>query len=558
MQSLDYIAIATYVGVLVTIVLWTMRQTNETTADFFLNGRHTTWFVIGFSIFATNIGTEHLIGLAGTGASSGIAMAHWEMQGWLLLVLGWLFVPFYSRIMPLTVPEYLERRFSPSCRRILSATLLLSYVVTKVSVIVFASGLVFRQMFGIDELWGVDFFWVSSLGFVMMTALYTIYRGMKSVLFTSVVQTPVMILGSVAVLVLALQAVGGWDEMMEVCGATPINGYGDKMTTLMRDSRDIDYPWLGAMFGSAIIGLWYWCGDQLVVQRVLSARDEREARRGSIFAAYLKLLPVFIYLIPGMIAFALDSKGVVVNGSVFRLPSADAAFPTLVARLLPAGIKGLVLCGVLSALMSSLSSIFNSSAMLFTVDFYKKSHPRASEKELVSVGRYATFAIVVLGLLWIPIMRSIGDVLYNYIQDVQSCLAPGISAILLLGIFFKRITPEGGRWGMITGLVFGLNRLIAKVYYGYMPEASESFYRDVFYDYNWLYFCIWLFVLCIVVTVVVSFFTKRQKDEELQGLVLSTVTPAQKAASRASWNKADVIHSLIILAVIAAVYAYFW
>lgn len=560
MQLLDWIVIGLFFIALIGIIVWVMRQKQNNAADYFLGGKDATWIAIGASIFASNIGSEHLIGLAGAGASSGMAMAHWEIQGWMILILGWVFVPFYTRSMVYTMPEFLERRYNSASRTILSLISLISYVLTKVAVTVYAGGLVFQQVFGIDTLWGIDFFWIAAIGLVVLTALYTIIGGMKSVLYTSVLQTPILLLGSLIILVLGLKALGGWDEMIATCSQVVVNDYGDTMTNLIRDNRDPQYPWLGALIGSAVIGFWYWCTDQFIVQRVLSGKDEKEARRGTIFGAYLKLLPVFLFLIPGMIAFALSTRGIEINGEIFKLTTPDAAFPTLVAKLLPAGVKGLIVCGILAALMSSLASLFNSSAALFTIDFYQRYKPDTDPKKLVKIGQAATVVIVLLGVLWIPVMRSIGDVLYNYLQDVQSVLAPGIAAAFLMGICWKRATAQGGMWGLIAGLGIGITRLCAKIYYSNaaLLPGEQNWFKWMFYDSNWLFFCGWMLVFCMAVVIVVSLFTKAPDPEKIKGLVFGTSTPEQKAATRASWNSWDVIHTVIILCITAAFYWYFW
>ncbi len=562
MALLDWIVIILFCFVLIGVIVWVMKQKQDNSADYFLGGRDATWIAIGASIFASNIGSEHLIGLAGAGASSGMAMAHWEIQGWMILILGWVFVPFYSRSMVYTMPEFLERRYNPQSRTILSIISLVSYVLTKVAVTVYAGGLVFQQVFGIQELWGIDFFWISAIGLILITAVYTIFGGMKSVLYTSVLQTPILLLGSLVILVLGLRELGGWDEMMRIAGATPVNEYGDTMTNLMRSNRDANFPWLGALIGSAIIGFWYWCTDQYIVQRVLSGKNQRESRRGSIFGAYLKLLPVFLFLIPGMVAYALHQQSLPDGGFLPLLESgvhnADAAFPTLVARLLPAGVKGLVVCGILAALMSSLASLFNSSSMLFTIDFYKRFKPNTSEKKLVVIGQIATVVIVVLGVLWIPVMRSVGDVLYAYLQDVQSVLAPGIASAFLLGVTWKRASAKGGMWGLIAGMVIGLTRLGANVFYSNAVNPSQNLFKAVFYDVNWLFFCGWMFLFCMVVVIVVSLLTKAPSAQKIQGLVFGTATPEQRAETRASWNKWDIIHTAIILGITVAFYIYFW
>ena len=566
MQLLDWIVIALFFVALVGIIVWVMRQKQNNAADYFLGGKDATWIAIGASIFASNIGSEHLIGLAGAGASSGMAMAHWEIQGWMILILGWVFVPFYSRSMVYTMPEFLEKRYNSQSRTILSMISLISYVLTKVAVTVYAGGLVFQQVFGIDTLWGIDFFWIAAIGLVLITAVYTIVGGMKSVLYTSVLQTPILLLGSLIILVLGLKALGGWDQMMSICSQVVVNDHGDTMTNLIRDNRDPNFPWLGALVGSAVIGFWYWCTDLFIVQRVLSGKNEKEARRGTIFGAYLKLLPVFLFLIPGMIAFALHTNSLANGGEGF-LPmlangnvNSDAAFPTLVAKLLPAGIKGLIVCGILAALMSSLASLFNSSAALFTIDFYQRYKPNTDPKKLVRIGQAATVVIVALGVLWIPVMRSVGDVLYAYLQDVQSVLAPGIAAAFLMGILWKRASAQGGMWGLIAGLVIGVTRLCAKIYYSntaIMP-GDQNWFKYLFYDVNWLFFCGWMLVFCLLVVVVVSYCTKAPDPEKIRGLVLGTSTPEQRMATRQSWNAWDVINTVIILGITAAFYIYFW
>jgi len=550
MLTLDWIVLGAFVLALVAFIVISMRSRDKTSSDYFLAGRDATWIAIGASIFASNIGSEHLVGLAGAGASSGMAMAHWEIQGWLILLLGWLFVPFYARSGVFTMPEFLEKRYNKGSRSVLSIISLVSYVLTKVAVTVYAGGVVFKDVFGIESIWGIDFFWISAIGLVVITGIYTALGGMKAVLWTSVIQTPVLLIGSIAVLITGLIKVGGWDELMHICRAVPVNEYGDTMTLLIRSPKDPVYPWTGVLLGSAIIGFWYWCTDQYIVQRVLSGRDQTQSRRGAIFGASLKLTPVFIFLIPGMIAYALNQKGII------TLASSDSAFSTLVKELLPLGFKGLVVGGLLAALMSSLASLFNSSAALFTIDFYSKFKPKASENELVRVGRIATVVVVILGILWIPVMKGIGKVLYAYLQDVQSILAPGIAAAFLLGILSKKVTPAAGLTGLLTGFIIGMFRLIFTVFKTFL-NADTLIYR-VFVEANWLHYEIINFAICIVVMIVVSYFTPKIDERKIAGLYLGSASAEQKALTRASWNKWDVIASGFVIAVIIVFYAYFW
>lgn len=546
---LDFVVLGLFGLGLIAIIIWVSLKKEDSSSDYFLAGRDVTWLAIGASIFASNIGSEHVVGLAGSGAESGMAMAHWEFHSWIILILAWVFVPFYSHSKIFTTPEFLEKRYNPAARSFLSLISLISYVFTKVAVTVYAGGIVLKEVTGIQSMFGIDFLWVGAVGLVLITAIYTVIGGMRSVLYTSVLQTPILLVGSMAVLVIGLIKLGGWNEMMHICEAK-VTQWGDPMTSLIRSSHDKTFPWTGVILGSMIIGFWYWCTDQYIVQRVLSGRDMTQSRRGAIFGAYLKLTPVFIFLVPGMIAYALNQKG------MLSLSSPDAAFPSLVSQILPIGLKGLVVGGLLAALMSSLASLFNSSAMLFTVDFYQKFKPRAKEKELVFVGRIATTVVVVLGVLWMPVLRGIGNVLYEYLQQIQSLFAPGIATAFFLGIFSKRITAPGGLWGMVTGFTIGMIRMLFLIFKKVVNP--DSIFHKIFIEINWLHFMLYLVVLCVLVTVVISIFTKKPDADKIKGLTFSTIPEEEKKETRASWNKWDVIHSIIIVSVIIVVYIYFW
>ena len=558
LSSWDWMVIALFFVAMIWIVWDVSRKKKETSGDYFLSGRTATWIAIGASIFASNIGSEHLIGLAGAGATSGMAQAHWEIQGWMILLLGWVFVPFYQRSMVYTMPEFLEKRYNRQSRGILTYISLASYVLTKVSVTVLAGGLALNTLLGIN-------FWVAALALVIITAIYTVIGGMESVLKTSVLQTPILLIGSLVILYLGLRELGGWNAMMDICSNQPVNQLGDDMTTLMRSGQDKAFPWYGALFGSAIIGFWYWCTDQFIVQRVLSGKDQKEARRGTIFGAYLKLLPVFLFLIPGMIAFALTKKpdsvigaqlaaALVPDAATGALQNPDLAFPMLVNTLLPVGLKGVVICGILAALMSSLASLYNSSAMLYTIDIYKRRHPKVDEKKLVRIGRIATVVVVVLGVLWIFVIQAMGKSLYDYIQSIQSLLAPAIAAVFLLGVCWKKTTPKAGSWTLVVGLVLGFTRLIVMI----ANPDSHNWFTYVFNEMNVYAFGVWTFLFCVLFAIVVSFITPKPTREHVQGLCFGTATPEQKAETRASWNKWDLIHTAIILAVTVAFYIYFW
>jgi SSS family solute:Na+ symporter len=530
-QALDWVVVGLYFSLILGIALWVLRQKQESPTDYFLAGRHVGWFVIGASIFASNIGSEHIVGLAGTAAKSGVVMGHYELHSWLVLLLGWVFVPFYMRSKVFTMPEFLEKRYSSEARWFLSLVMLIGYVLTKVSVTVYAGAVVFQTLMGID-------FWTGALIVVILTGIYTIVGGLKAVVYTETLQTLVLIAGSVTVTVIGLIKIGGWNNLVAIAGINRLN--------LFLPASHPDFPWTGMIFAPPIVGLWYWCTDQYIVQRTLAARDETQARRGTIFAAYLKLLPFFIFIIPGVIAFALSQTG------HFQLLEADQAFPTLVKTLLPTGLRGLVAGGLLAALMSSLAAVFNSCSTLFTMDIYQKLKPEASERTLVTVGRIATGVVVVSGIFWIPFMKYISGELYHYIQSVQAYIAPPIAAVFLLGLFFKRINARGAMAALVGGFVLGMGRLFT--------EIIKEDLSGVLYDYanlNFLHFCIFLFLVCIVVLIGVSLLTPAPTYEKIKGLTYATTVAADKARSRASWNTRDVVLSVIVLVILALVLLYF-
>jgi len=541
MATLDWLIMVLFLIGLGIVVWWVIKHNKDDTSDYFLSGRSETWLAVGAAIFAANIGSEHLVGLAGAGAESGMAMAHWEMQGWMILVLGWVFVPFYAHSKVFTMPEFLNKRYNQGTSSFLSIITLISYVLTKVSVTAYTGGIFLKSVLGIESIYGIDFFWIAAIGLVLLTGLFTVMGGMKGIMMVSVIQTPILLIGAVIILILGLLELGGgglisgWNEVVKYTG--------DNMH-LIRAASDPKFPGVTVFFAAAIIGFWYWCTDQHIVQRTLAAKDLSNARRGSIFAGYLKILPVFMFLIPGMVAAALKAKGVIMfDGN-------DKAYGTLVTHLLPIGLKGIVVVGFIAALMTSLAAHFNSSATLFTIDFYKHYRPQASEHKLVVVGRMATITVVVLGLVWIPIMRSLGSVLYEYLQNVQSLIAPAIAAVFLLGVFNRKITPKAGQWGLISGFTLGIFRLAIMVF----KPASFQWLLDI----NWLYFCIFLFIFTMGLMVAISMFTPKASVEQLKGITYFSQSPEQIAETKASWTKWDVFNSLLVVGLCIAFYAYFW
>lgn len=548
LTMLDWMMIAAYF-LMLGIVIWRTMRKQETSADYFLAGRNIGWFVVGASLFSSNIGSEHLVGLAGSGAKSGVAMAHYELHAWCILVLGWVLVPFYYRSAVYTMPEFLERRYNSAARWILSLVSLVAYVFTKVSVTVYAGAIVIQTLLPELEFMGLNSFWIGAISVVIITGIYTVFGGLRAVVYTDAAQTVVLILGSLCITGIGLYHLGGWGELREISGSARFN--------LWRPMSDPDFPWAGMLFAAPIVGLWYWCTDQYIVQRTLAARNLKIARRGTIFGAYLKITPVFLFIIPGMIAYALSQKG------LLKLDSPDQAFPAMVSQMLPTGLRGLVVAGLLAALMSSLASLFNSCSTLFTVDIYKKLKPRASEREMVSVGRIATGVVVVLGLLWIPAMQWISGALYEYLQSVQAYLAPPMTAVFFLGVFWSRMNGTGAVVTLLSGFILGLLKLGCQVYAGILPSTapeSLSLVQQAVVAYgsiNFLIFCVMLFAYCCFTLVLFSLLTPPPLPSQIENLCFSTNTEAGRREVRESWNKWDVINTVIVLLIILSVYIYF-
>jgi SSS family solute:Na+ symporter len=577
--TFDWITIGAYFAVILGVAWWVVLKNKDTATDYFLAGRNLGWFVVGASIFASNIGSEHLVGLAGSGCTDGVAMAHYELHAWCLLVLGWVMVPFYMRSKVFTMPEFLERRFTPTARWVLSLISLVAYILTKIAVGIFAGGIVFSVLLPDVTFMGFDSFWVGSVLVVLLTGLYTILGGLRAVAYNDVIQTVILVFGSALVTFFGLQALGGWDELRNIVGGEMFNlwkplvphGVAATWAPVREAGRmawyfNDNYPWIGMLFCAPVIGLWYWCTDQYIVQRALGAPNEQQARRGSICAGFLKLLPVFIFIIPGMICFALAKSGKVVaiqqtlfneQGQIIR-DQCQKAFPLLVATVLPVGVRGLVVAGLLAALMSSLAGTFNASSTLFTIDFYSKFKPKASQHQLVWMGRVATAAMVVIGLLWIPVIRG-GKGLYDYLQTIQGYLAPPIFVVFFLGVFMKRLNGKGCLAALIVGFIMGLARLaidtpvkLLKDYH-YTEGSFLWIINNIFFQY----YSILILVVCAVVMIVVSYATKKPNYEKIRGLTYGTESDEDRQKSRSSWSAIDVIFSCVVLAIIIAAYLYF-
>lgn len=540
LATLDWIFIGLYFALILGVAWWVAgrkKATHESSKNYFLAGRNVGWFVVGAALFASNIGSEHLVGLAGTGFSSGVAVGQFEvLASLILLVLGWLFVPFYLKSGVFTMPEFLERRYSSGARWYLAVISIVGYVLTKISVTLYAGGIVFEVLIG-------GGFWTGAIVIVLATGLYTVLGGLRAVLYTEMLQTFLLIGGAVLVTLIGLGQLGGWGELRQLVEPAFFD--------MWQPATHPSFPWTGILFGAPILGVWYWCTDQFIVQRVLSANGIDHARRGTIFGGFLKILPLFIFVIPGIIAFALSEQGRLEVGQ------ADHALPAMIQGLLPVGIRGLVVAGFLAALMSSLAAVFNSCSTLITWDVYRKLRPEASEKQLVLVGKLATIVLVVFGLAWIPFMRYISDQLYVYLQSVQAYISPPIAAVFLLGVFWRRVNAQGAMASLISGFVFGLARLVLE-----LNKSSLDGFLLWYADINFLHFAILLFGICTAVLVIVSLLTAPQDDEQLAGLTFATAEMPHAGAgelppSHPVWRRWDLILTVALILAVGAVWMYF-
>jgi len=583
--------IAAYFCILLCVAWWVVRKGKEETADYFLAGRNLSWWIIGASIFASNIGSEHIVGLAGSGAKDGVALAHYEFHAWCLLVLAWVFVPFYARSLVFTMPEFLERRFSVHSRYVLSIVSIVTFIVSKIAVGIFAGGVVFATL--LPELqitiggYVIDSFWIGSVIVIALTGLYTALGGMRAVAYNDAVQVTVLIVGSALLTIYGLITLGGWNELREICGSEmfnlwkPLTPPGVESTwapvietnsagQLVKQAWYFNgaFPWLGMAICAPVIGLWYWCTDQYIVQRVLGAPNERVARRGAIFAAVLKLFPVYLFIIPGLICFALAKSGKVPGLEVVydsvtgqATPQAQAAFPLMVEHLLPTGLRGIVVAGLLSALMGSLAGVFNACSTLFTVDIYAKIRPKATQHELVRMGRIATVIMVLIAMAWIPVVKGATG-LYNYLQSVQGYLAPPIFVVFFFGVFWKRLNAKGCLWAMIIGFVVGLFRMLVDTpvtvgFEQYKNGYPEGSFLWIVNNINFQYFSILITIISAIVMVLVSYITEKQDYGKITNLTFATSTDVHRAESSASWDWREVATSGFVLAVILAGYLYF-
>ncbi|KAI4557553.1 hypothetical protein MJT46_014232 [Ovis ammon polii x Ovis aries] len=529
-NAADISVIVIYFVLVMAVGLWAVLRTNQgTVGGFFLAGRDVTWWPTGASLFASNVGSGRLAGLAGTAAASGTATAAFERNALLLLlVLGWFFVPIYIKAGVTTMPEYLRKRFGGKRLQVyLSILSLFICVALRISSDIFSGAIFITLALGLD-------LYLAIFILLALTAIYTITGGLASVIYTDTLQTAIMLIGSFILMGFAFAEVGGYENFTEkYMNAIPAIVEGDNLTIkskcytprgdsfhIFRDAVTGDIPWPGTIFGMTVVAVWYWCTDQVIVQRCLSGKNMSHVKAACIMCGYLKLLPMFLMVMPGMmkkVACVVPSECVKHCG--VKVGCSNYAYPMLVMELMPNGLRGLMLSVMLASLMSSLTSIFNSASALFTIDLYTKIRKRASEKELLIAGRLFIILLIAISIVWVPLVQvAQNGQLFHYIESISSYLGPPIAAVFLLAIFCKRVNEQGAFWGLIVGFVIGLIRMIAEFVYGMGSCLAASNCPRVICGVHYLYFALILFFVSILIILGISLLTKPIPDVHLYRL----------------------------------------
>ncbi|XP_076721783.1 solute carrier family 5 member 4 isoform X1 [Callospermophilus lateralis] len=535
-NAADISVIVVYFIVVMAVGLWAMLKTNRgTVGGFFLAGRDMSWWPMGASLFASNIGSDHFVGLAGSAAASGIAVVvdEWNAM-YMVLILGWIFVPIYIKGGVMTMPEYLRKRFGGKRLQIyLSVLSLFICVAVRISSSIFSGAIFIQLALGLD-------IYLAIFILLAVTAVYTITGGLASVIYTDTLQAIIMLAGSFILMGFAFAEVGGYDSFTEkYMNAIPSVIEGDNLTIspqcytpqadafhIFRDAITGDIPWPGLMFGMNILAVWYWCTDQIMVQRCLCGKNMSHVKAACIMCGYLKILPIFFMVMPGMISRILytDIVACVVPSECVKhcgveVGCTNYAYPMLVLELMPAGLRGLMLSVMLASLMSSLTSIFNSASTLFSIDIYTNIRKQASEKELLIVGRIFVIILLVISIAWVPLVQvSQKGQLFHYLSSISSYLGPPIAAVFLLAIFCKRVNEQGAFWGLIIGLVIGLIRMIAEFAYGTGTCLVASDCPKIICGVHYMYFSIILFCSSLLAILGISFLTKPIPDVHLYRL----------------------------------------
>ncbi len=528
---IDSSIVVVYLIIVLSLAFYYSKGKDKNLVDYFLSGRNLGWVAIGISIFATNISSEHFIGLAGAGATRGFAVGQFELMAiFTLILLGWVISPIYIKSGVITVPEFLEKRFDRKIRKLFAFLSIFIYLITKISVSLFAGGLLFYKIFGLN-------IYTSAIIIILITGIYCVVGGATAVVKTNVFQGILLAIGAIVLTILGLHRVGGFSGLQH---SLPPDYF-----QMFKNANDPDFPWPGIIFGAPIIAFWYWCTDQYFVQRILSAKTPNDARRGSLLAALLKILPLFVLVLPGLLAVVLfpELKG-------------DEAYPTLIAsELLPVGIKGVVIAGLLAAIMSSLASVFNSAAAIYTNDIYKPKHPDVNERKYVLVGRLSTTAMVVAAIVCVPLIKVAGSQIYIYLQSAQAFISPPITAVFIFGILMKRINSKGALWTLIIGELIGISRYIVELLIknGMLTNPYLLYFGNI----NFLYFAIYLFIFSSLTVIIISYLTSDENNPFYNVIKKSLLELKENLLNLnpAFGNKTNLYMSVAILLIIISVWS---
>uniref|UniRef100_A0A2K5Y975 Sodium/myo-inositol cotransporter 2 n=1 Tax=Mandrillus leucophaeus TaxID=9568 RepID=A0A2K5Y975_MANLE len=535
----DIAVLVLYFLFVLAVGLWsTVKTKRDTVKGYFLAGGDMVWWPVGASLFASNVGSGHFIGLAGSGAATGLSVSAYELNGlFSVLMLAWIFLPIYIAGQVTTMPEYLRKRFGGVRIPVILAVLyLFIYIFTKISVDMYAGAIFIQQSLHLD-------LYLAIVGLLAITAVYTVAGGLAAVIYTDALQTLIMLIGALTLMGYSFAAVGGMEGLKEKYFLALASNRSENSSCglpredafhIFRDPLTSDLPWPGVLFGMSIPSLWYWCTDQVIVQRTLAAKNLSHAKGGALMAAYLKVLPLFIMVFPGMVSRILFPDQVAcadpeICQKICSNPSgcSDIAYPKLVLELLPTGLRGLMMAVMVAALMSSLTSIFNSASTIFTMDLWNHLRPRASEKELMIVGRVFVLLLVLVSILWIPVVQaSQGGQLFIYIQSISSYLQPPVAVVFIMGCFWKRTNEKGAFWGLISGLLLGLIRLVLDFIY-VQPRCDQPDERPVLVkSIHYLYFSMILSTVTLITVSTVSWFTESPSKE-------MDMTPKQSKVAKA-------------------------
>ena len=497
MNNIDLVISILYFLGIVAIGLWTGLKKKTVAAgnassEYFLAGQSLKWPMIGLALFATNISCLHLVSLAQSGFDTGLLSGNFEwMASFTLILLSLFFVPFYIRSKVATLPDFLEKRYNRACRDWLAFISIISAVVIHIAFSFLAGGIVLKTLFGVDM-------YTSVMVIAFFTGLYTIIGGLRAVVVTESIQTIVLLTGAVVITVICYNKVGGWGEITNTLKA---NDELDKLSMLKHSDDPTGMPWYAIFLGYPVLGIWYWCADQTIVQRVLGAKDENHARLGSLFCGFIKILPVFIFVLPGLMAYVLAQKGMFDistiqtnsdNGKV--LTDSKAVYTLMITQLVPKGLVGVLAAALLSGLMSQISGALNSISTLFSYDLYKRFKPEAGDRQLVRVGRISAAVALVASIGLLPLLNRY-ESLFNGINDIIAHIAPPITTVFLLGIFWKKASAKSAQYTLWLGSLFGaavfvLNKVYPSTILGQVPFMMMAFY---------------LFCACVLLQVLLSY-----------------------------------------------------